>query len=487
VKRVCLAAAILFLGVGAAQAADVLAPPQWSSDQIRAARPIAAAPALVLSFERTTIAGKAAPVTVSERVTLTASFTFVESPDQDLLTDHALCRVLMWKPSSAALHSDSCYALVAFRIYEGANRRLLHRILEGVKAAPETLNPYWDEAELGYQETPSDPLTRTATPEGADYRLGDVLAVRLRGPMTTVSADEMHEFVRDLANRIPLHPQVRRYLARGLQLPTTIEIAGFRNGQPYSQTITIKSVQRQTAAYPLPAGLTSDLVTSDDARETPRGKGLRAALAVASGENRAPSAATLIAAYGDDVKAGKPVNALLDFLELTQLEGPLFQTDAGRALLTEDIKPTIQAVLADPAAVQFWRASGIAGGGSGDREAAAKYLAATNLDDLPFGTFRYVTFANLIRGAGDTSKWDPAIFRSMPRPEDGVWTHIARYPWGSNAYKDLGDTYFASYDMTDAWLAYDLGRSVDRQWRTGVIKVLSDFEDRLPVTQPDFF
>jgi hypothetical protein len=487
---------MLLLGIAAAQAADVLAPPQWGSDQIRAARSIAAAPALVLSFARTTIAGKAAPVTASERVTLTASFSFVESPDGDLLDDHALCRVLTWKPSAGALHSDSCYPWVAFRIYEAANRRRLRELLQSAtkaspesatKATPEFLQPYWDEAELGYQETPSDPLTRTAVPEGVDYRLGDVLAVRLRGPMTTVSADEMHEFVRYLADRIPLHPQVRRDLSRELQLPTTIEIAGFQAGQPYSQTITIKSAQRQTAEYPLPAGLTSDLVTSANASETPRRKGLRAALAVASGQNPAPPAATLVAAYGAEVKAGKPVNAFLDFVELTQLYGPWFQTDAGRALLTEGVKPTIQTVMADPGAAQFWRASSIAGGGSGDREAAAKYLAATNLDDLPFGTFRYVTFANLIRGAGDTSKWDPAIFRSMPRPEDGVWTHIARYPWGGNAYKDLGDTYFVTYDMSDAWLAYDLGRGVDGQWRAGPIKNLSDFEDRLRATQPDFF
>ena len=137
-KRMCLTAAILLLGMNAAQAAEVPAPPQWGSDQIRAARAIGATPALVLALERTTITGKAAPVVVSERVTLAASFSFIESPDGDLLYDHELCRILTWKPSGGGLHSDSCYASVAFQIYESANRRRLHGLLENLKAAPET-------------------------------------------------------------------------------------------------------------------------------------------------------------------------------------------------------------------------------------------------------------------------------------------------------------------------------------------------------------
>jgi len=145
----------------------------------------------------------------------------------------------------------------------------------------------------------------------------------------------------------------------------------------------------------------------------------------------------------------------------------------------------------DPAAAALWQTQDLAGNprATGDRQGAARYLAgATALDRMPFGTFRYLTFANLVRVSPESSKWDPAILKLMPTPlVDNYWTHIAAYPWAANAYKDAGDAYFSNYDTPNAWLAYDLGRAVDKEWQSGPMATLAAFEQQLRSTQPDFF
>ena len=107
---------------------------------------------------------------------------------------------------------------------------------------------------------------------------------------------------------------------------------------------------------------------------------------------------------------------------------------------------------------------------------------------MEFGTFRYVTFANLVRGSKGADKWDKAIFKAMPeRLVDDYWIHIAAYPWAANAYKDLGDAYLDGYDTPHAWLAYDLGRAADENWKSSAMSSLDDWENRLKSGLSDFF
>ncbi|HEY1750963.1 MAG TPA: hypothetical protein VGG29_06850, partial [Caulobacteraceae bacterium] len=267
---------------------------------------------------------------------------------------------------------------------------------------------------------------------------------------------------------------------------------GLRMGKPFSLTIRVTDLSRTTVDYALPAGMRSDLRTTPS-EASARTDGIRATLAVIDGSPAMakPSAQSIMDAYSDAMAKGHSLEAMLRFLEFTQLYGPWLATDEGRAEAQARFKSTVPALVNAPDVAPFWAASTIAGQSDAkpaDREAAAKYLATTNLDALPFGTFRYVTFANLVNGAGDaTAKWEPAILRSMPPLADGIWRHIARYPWAGVAYKDLGDTYMTGYQMDDAWLAYDLGRSVDRDWRAEPLGDLGNFEDRLRTDQPDFF
>ena len=158
-----------------------------------------------------------------------------------------------------------------------------------------------------------------------------------------------------------------------------------------------------------------------------------------------------------------------------------FQRDADAKKRAIAALAILKPVVATPDFGPFYRATLLAGqkGSEPERETAARYLAsATDLDALPYGTFRYVTFANLIRFSQNASRWDKSIFQAMPNIRDCYWTHIASHPWSASIFKDLGDFHYSSFDAFHAWQAWDLGRSIDPDWEAGTIKAVAAFEQR---------
>ncbi len=119
-------------------------------------------------------------------------------------------------------------------------------------------------------------------------------------------------------------------------------------------------------------------------------------------------------------------------------------------------------------------------------QALRNTAGATELDAMPFGTFRYITFANLVSNS-DTGKWDPAILAAMPSVEDCFWKHIAAYPWTSSVFKDLGNRELSGYQTGKAWQAWDLGRAVDPQAANGAIADVAKLEAWVRAGHPDAF
>lgn len=477
-----------------ARAAEVLAYPQWNSTQIRAARPLAPEDALVFDLHTEEIGGHASGRVAVSTVTLTASYTQVVTGNAHLLDDHALCRVLSWSDDKSAVDSESCYALPAFRVIELSNRHLLAGVLGAVvKDSPlATASPYWAEAELAVQEQPSDPLVRRATPGGVAYTLGDETVVRLSVETSKLADAEAKWVVRYFANHQPLHPQVRRELGTGGSLPARIEIETRAAGDKRWLVLTVSNVRRAKLAYPLPVALESALRLSARDGDTTVANGLHQAILAIDGKSKIerPSPEALLGEMQEAATGGRPIDVTLLFLQFVQQYGALFKGSDAPTLLNR-LRPLLLAAEKDSAASRLLDANRLAGGSkeTGDREAAARYLAfASDLDRLPFGTFRYVTFANLVANSKDSTHWDPQIFKAMPSPlVRNYWVHIAAYPWASNAYKDAGDADFANYDMQRAWLAYDLGRAVDKGWRESVMSAVGTLEDKLRNNQPDFF
>jgi hypothetical protein len=488
-------AACFLAAVSVAQAADVRAYPDWSSDQIRAARPSAASTALMFDVQSTVHVEGVPDKVVHETVTLAPSFVFVDAENGEALDDGALCRSFRWVKGKPTLHSESCYTVPAFRTFELANREGLQRMLQAakIKEAPLDADPYWRESELGFQRTPSDPLAKVKTGDGTDYRLGAETVVRVSGALVPFQPDEARRFVKFAALHTQLHPQVRRDLQSAAALPQTLEIVGQSALKRRRETLIISNARRGVIAYPLPAGLTSDLRTPASGGDALKQKGVAAAILAVEGRPSTPkpSLDDLLSAAKRAAAAGRQLDVLLLFMEVTQEDGPkLMASEDGKKIIADGFRPLMQRAFQDPETSRFALASDLAGKpmAPGERQAAASFLAHANMDDRPYGTFRYVTFANLVRGSSDVGKWDPSILKSMPSPlVDNYWVHIAAHPWSSLTYKDAGDAYLQVYDMGDAWLAYDLGREIDPDWRAGTMKALSDFEDQLRATQPDVF
>ena len=484
-KSVAIAVLFAFLAGSGAWAAELKAPPFWTSDQVRASRPLSPEPALVFDVKDSAETTPGAAKTTDQTVTLATSFSAVAGAGESALEDWTLCRSYSWKAEAKAMTSLSCFALPDFRILEIINRGGLNQITKS--------DIYWDEVELEIQQSRIDRLQKALHGQDVEYSLGDKVVVRISGKLGDLSPEEAHRLERYIALHVHLHPQARHDLEQSRVLPSKIEIqvADPPHSAPHWETLTFANLRRTPAPYPLPPGLASDIEQPMWADTPAAAKGIHEAVLAAEHMSAIPRPAfqDLVNEVISAAKAHRAMEANLLFNELGQLYLGQLKSGDGAAALAQ-VRAVLPTVLQDPKVKPFWTASNLAGDASmaGDREAAAKYLAGAQLDGMPFGTFRYVTFANLVRNSPDADKWDKAIFKAMPeRLADDYWIHIAAFPWSANAYKDLGDTYLGDFDPGHAWLAYDLGRSADEGWRSSVMASVDDLENRLKTGLSDFF
>ena len=490
----------LLLSLGLLSSAATGAPPSvptpdWSSDQVRAARSTSPTDALIIDYKREVTAAGASSQVESGSITLARDFVEVASPIGYGLDDFALCRSLNWRDGDAAFANESCYAGPAVRLAELANRRVLRTVLEtAMKGSPKHLgdmsSPYWAEQELAVQETASDPLVVSRKAQSTEWRLGRQVVVRTSGGFS-FSGAERKAVERYFARHLDLHPQVRQALLEAGNLPERLMIERRQLGHPSTEVITFSNPQRRSVNYPLPPHLVSALVVRSQAKTT-EGAGLRQALLAVAGTAKPPkpSLDELMDRIRTAVADGRSLEAFLQFLALSQQYGGELQSDPAKMEKLRRLAPSIRAAMAAPEVAEFNLASNLAGSAqpSSQREAAARYLAgADQLDKLTFGTFRYVTFANLVRTSSDATGWDKSIASHMPSLADCYWTHIAAYPWASPAFKDLGDFWYTEFDTARAWQAWDLGRAVDPGWRGGPMQAVADLESRTTQAVPGNF
>ncbi|MDV6330125.1 hypothetical protein [Asticcacaulis sp. 201] len=488
----------LFLAVSAFGVPALAVPrmsPAAGSDQILAARSLLASEALVFNFTQTVKSNGKLVSTQTGTVTLGSDFNVIEQGQEHTLDDFTLCRVLTWKTAQPKLDNQSCFFGPAFRLAELYNRQGLHRMLaaavDNKTKKPENLEPYWAEQELAVQDKPSDTLTVHTTSSSTDYRLDDRVVVRTSLTVYPFSPAERQRIARYLARHMDLHPQVLRAILASGQLPSDITIERYNADQAETETFHFTALSRQTLEYPLPPGLISAL-TVEAKGESLKARGLNKAFASVTETELSPKPDfdMLMERLEAATKAHQGMTATLLFQELATQYGGSMMSDPERIGRLRAIMPSLQLIFAETDSAQFMLASQLAGDGKAtpQNEAAARYLAnAKELDALPFGTFRYVTFANLVRVSGDTSAWDKTTFSAMPSLADCYWIHIAAYPWIGNSYKDLGDLAYQNYEMDKAWQMWDLGRAVDSDWQSNTLKSIEEYEDRLRVALPTSF
>lgn len=482
---------------GHSAVASPLISPGASSDAVRAARSLAPQESLIFDY-RTEAHTAAKPDTIDAgNVMLGDDFVAVNGQRSASLDDYSLCRNFYWFRAQP-MENQSCYAGPAFRQRELVNRRGLRAALQAAsEKSPAAQIPlavrdlYWAEQELAAQEVVSDPLVASRSTDTLDWRLGNNVVVHTSLTGSTFAKSERSRLARYLARHVDLHPQVRAAILDSGLFPNRIEIVRQSGGGESRETLTFSNFRHARIAYPLPIGLQSSVQMQAEL-STMEGAGLKRTLHVISNKSVdvPPNLDKLVKEMAAAAAAKQSLNAMFLFLNITQQYGFELLNDPTSRAKFDTIKPLFQGIISDKIAVELMRANELSGNANPtpERVVAARYWASGQIfDKLPFGTFRYVAYANLVRQSGDTSKWDPTIARSMPAITDCYWKHIAAYPWAGNAFKDLGDSYLQNFDMQNAWLAWDLGRLVDGKASSALLGQIDEYEQNLRRGMPDNF
>ncbi len=493
--RYCLACLFLILVWDIPAQAEEAVGPNWSSNRILDLRGQSREDAIVFEVrsDRTT-SGNSAVVTYGT-VQLGEDFDHVSLGDNRTITDYKHCRVFSWSNLETTFANHSCFAGPAFRAMELRNRLYLSEVLNEVDPALGQdigfADTVWLEQEFAAQLSPSDPLSLSETAYGQEWRFGEQTVATLSHDGFAFGSQERHRFARYLSRHINLHPQVRdAILDRGV-FPSTIEIVRHEIGGRSTELLSFSLEQRGTVDYPLAPDMTSETVKRSLGAD-PEAVGLKKTLSVIDGTIliHKPSFQELLRGIEVFANDDNSLATTLKFLELTQLYGPQLFAQSNMMDQLRRIMPSVSPLLETGDGAMLWAASNLAGSpGSGkEREAAAAYLvSATQLDELDFGTFRLVTFANLVRSSNDSGEWDSADFNGAPPLADAYWTHIAASPWSSNTFKDLGDNHRSQFDTYSAWQAWDLGRAIDPDWRGGSMQSIAEAETAIRVAMADSF
>ena len=480
-KRFVLAALVCTLSLATELAR---ANPLWTSDQVRQARSLVESEALVFDLRREKIRPDKPAEITTEVVILAPTFSQIVEGEKQTLEDHALCRTMSWNRTARVFTSHSCYAIVAFKLVEIENRAALSRVAsEDPRFSAEA-----NSAELGIVGSRPSRLEMRQTREGREYRVGKAILTSVRGSAGDISAQEMRGLIRFLARNAPLHPQVRGDIANGRVIPASIDVDA---GPLAQQRLSISNVRRLSAAYPLPAGLTAALSEEAQLGGSPRALALRTVSQALDGTMQKPTAEATLAAMRAALTSGRGLEAVWLFMQLTQEHAVAFKPIGGApSPLLSGVRAMLPQLWADPEAARLMAISDLAGNAQapGDRQAAARFLSSPRMEGLAYGTFRNVTYANLLTTSPASKDWDPAIRAAMPPNRvDNYWIHIQAHPWSSNTFKDAGDAYYGAYDVVSAWTAYDLGRAVDPDWRDGVMGAVGKFEEQMRQREPDYF
>jgi len=480
--------------VSSANAGDNVGP-HWDSNRVLELRSSAKNNVIVLEYRADTTAKGVLMKNRTGIVRIGDDFDHISSGSSNTITDYKLCRAFTWTDTESTFENLSCYAEPAFRAIELQNRLALRKMI-GESGATEiqylgTDHSFWLEQEFATQNTKSDPLTLSETPIELKWQLGGKTVTTISKDGFSFDTKDANLIARYLARHLSIHPQVRNAIVNRGIFPLKIEILRRMRDGERIETISYLLRERVAVEYPLPRNLTSNVVTRSTGT-TIEAAGLKETLSAISGTTKypKPTFAELMNKLEAAAKTGESLQTTLTFAKLTQFYGGVLYSDQQKMEQLRAIMPGVIVQLQTGDGARLMAASNLAGsaGAGAEREAAAKYLAgAKDMDQLDFGTFRLVTFANLARISKDSAQWNKSVFASTSSVTDSYWIHIAAQPWASNAFKDLGDAKYEQFDTFEAWNIWDLGKAVDPDWQKGSMKSVERLENNIRTKMQDYF
>ena len=466
---------ILMPNIASAQIGRVVAGPDASATEIRAAYGNASAPVRRLTFS---ISGGFE--SQSElRVDLAPEYIHIFRSNRDELLDFKLHRHIIISGDRQTFANTSIYADVAFRVNEAQNRQYLSKVLgsAGIKPATAPLVPPLDAAtQLGLvlPGSATEQIDQTTDRNGTIHfsHEGKELASVHFGSVR-LPKSEKDEFARFLHWGVSLHPQITDAIIGDGRLPDELSYPEYKGMESKLQTLTLKADETVSADYPLPANYSAQPFPNVTGERTVLRSLLPLMLdAVAGHAGGGPrSAASYRQAIEVASQKGESLQAMVLILELSLHHGQNALTCAPNAgPACHPLADIARSAETDPQGRALLQ--------------GLSYKEAKAADAVPL--FRSIDR----KGLSDPYVIDIFLANDLGHSKDAEELYasaIRGNPYIVGFYKDFGDYWFNEYDMWDAWLLYDLARDLPDARDTPVLDAVDTLEHRLTTDFPQFF
>ena len=355
----------------------------------------------------------------------------------------------------------SLYDAAGFRVMELANRQNLAKMMAAAKItqAQAQFDPVDVEHILAIQDKPGSPLKVAADGPDTVFLNGTRVLARESTQATPVPPAQARMFAQLIRYTWGGHPQILAALAQANAIPSTLALTTV-NGVTTTTVVKVSSVRPSSVG---PIDVAAIPPRPDAAAQTPvdhilaRGDAFTTA-DIAAARQRAHNQP--VAAFQDK----RPLDAWLAILEwmLTTGEAPPALDAAQKAALT-----------ADPSVVALNTALASHPDKDGLLHAIAQ-LEALRAHAQSQGYMLDLFIAN-----------DHAMAGDRKAALDGLVAVLQAHPFIAGAYKDLGDNLLMSYDASNAWRCWDLGRRIAPGYQN--FKAVNQFEANLATQHPEYF
>jgi tetratricopeptide (TPR) repeat protein len=396
---------------------------------------------LTLRAERTSHPPKGAPTVKHAdappkqtlHVTLGARWFRWDDGSSSATYDLAKRRVFLVDAGKHELDDQSLFATVSGRETELQSRSPVAGAPGQPKAAGNPVPLTIAEHQLSLRrdaKTPSEIASSTAAGERRySYRNGELMAWSTE--LVAVKPAERDQFVRFFRYRFGGHPEILAALGSLAGIPKRLRITDPTRGETTQIEISDMRETVDAPAPPVPSGFKAKV--SDPVI------GAATALVKSStAESRNSAIARVLAAAGAAADAHKPLDAMLGYFEATLING---------GQLPQEFSPHKDAIVAD-SNVRAMMAALRAGN---DEQAKAALATLAGIQRAAPGKAYVVGIfkADMEQRLGDTTS-AIADFHAA----------LARNPFLTGVWKDLGDVLRQTHRPEEAWHCYDTARLI---------------------------
>lgn len=395
--------------------------------------------------------------TRASEVVLGERYMSVSAPGQLNIFDFTSRRRYQVDPAAATYVDYSLFDTVGMRAMELRNRDGLRRAMATMKVAAPASDPVFDEQSLSVAAQP--PRSMSVAADGPDTVLsvdGKAL-LRIGAGGTPVGAADAAAFGRYLRYQFGGHPLVLAKLAALGRIPASFVMYYQEVGGTQTRTFSISALTATApptydlARFAERAGGADEIdQLLDRARRTPL---------PSPEQDRLAYEAEVTAAFSEQ----RALDAMLGTIEWTLMSGaPMVPFSADRkALLQAD--PAVRSVLA----------------AMNPSDKAGLSAAVQVMQSMRAQTMRKRHMLQLFE-ANDRMKLGERatalqLFASVLRANPAL----------AGAYKDMGDTLFAGFDMPRAWRSWDAGRRIAPA--LNLFTAVNQFEQTLLRDYPEYF